>query len=196
MYTQTSEHMHAQTHAHTHTWQMILMLLWLLLVPVITVLPASASGVSGQCPAASPGGAHAPEPAAAVPTGHTQDREWGGECAPWEEEVRVLPGRRWTCSLGERGECAFWEVSIIPGRRWGCSMGGDEKLPGRRWGAPWEEVSVLPAPLGSELTPKLEDILTRPQHHCHSEGLLAVPFTIMIPTDSSQRISARVLMPL
>lgn len=66
--------MHAQTHAHphltntTHAFEAAA-------GAAITVLPASAAGVSGQRPAASPGGAHAQEPTAAVPAGHTQDRE-------------------------------------------------------------------------------------------------------------------------
>jgi hypothetical protein len=63
-------------------------------VPVITALsPSALSGVSGQRPAARPGGAHAQEPTAAVPTGHTQDRERGGKHGPWEG-VGVVPKRR------------------------------------------------------------------------------------------------------
>lgn len=71
-------------------------------MPAITALSASASGVSGQCPAASPGRAHAPEPTAAVQAGHTQDRERGGEWAPWEG-VSVLPGREGAYLLGPLG---------------------------------------------------------------------------------------------
>lgn len=59
----------------------------------MTALSPSASGVSGQRPAARPGGTHAQEPTAAVTTGHAQDRERGGEHGPWEE-VNMVPGRR------------------------------------------------------------------------------------------------------
>lgn len=43
--------------------------------PAVTMASDSPSGVSGQRSAAGPGGAHAQVPAAAVPTGHSQNRE-------------------------------------------------------------------------------------------------------------------------
>lgn len=47
----------------------------------MTAISVSPPGVSGQRSAASPGGAYAQVPAAAVPAGHTQNRERGGELA-------------------------------------------------------------------------------------------------------------------
>jgi hypothetical protein len=90
----------------------------------------------------------------------------GGRCGSWEE-MGVVPGRRGAWSLKGDGR-GFWEeVGVVPKRRWAWSLGGRNPGPVRR--------GVCSQRSG--LTPKLEDILTWPQRHLHSENnLLTTPF--------------------